>query len=131
MITFSNAAIPENLWASIEASDIVTLNWQAPIMSRKHGTILYYTVKCSTQWQGLRDEQIANTVLSHQSLELQPHTSYQCCVAAVNEVGGGQSSCQTVVTHETGIAVLSQAKGIINEPSMATSKWLDKPLLMY
>lgn len=27
------------------------------------------------------------------------------CVAAVNEVGGGNPSCQTVITHEAGIHV--------------------------
>ena len=34
------------------------------------------------------------------SLRLQPYQLYNCCVAAVNEAGRGNSSCQTIMTYE-------------------------------
>ena len=36
------------------------------------------------------------------SLRLQPYRLYSCCVAAVNEAGTGNSSCQVIFTHEAG-----------------------------
>ena len=36
------------------------------------------------------------------SISLQPYRFYYCCVAAVNEAGKGDSSCQKFITHETG-----------------------------
>ena len=39
---------------------------------------------------------------THISLRLQPYLFYNCCVAAVNEAGRGNSSCQTIITNEAG-----------------------------
>ena len=94
---------PGTLWVTLDESNNATLSWQPPYIERRHGTILYYIVNCSAHWQGLRDEQTANTTFTNQTLELQPYTPYQCCVSAVNEVGRGTPSCLTFITHEAGI----------------------------
>ena len=49
------------------------------------------------------------------SISLQPYRFYYCCIAAVNEAGRGDSSCQKFITHETGnvIEVLETTKNLI------------------
>ena len=51
-----------------------------------------------------RDDWATNVTSSftHASLRLQPYRIYNCCVAAVNEAGRGNSSCQAIITHEAG-----------------------------
>lgn len=52
-----------------------------------------------------REDQILTNVTSsftYTSVSLQPYQVYSCCVAAVNEAGRGNSSCQEIITHEAG-----------------------------
>jgi hypothetical protein len=89
-----------------ETSNFCTLNWQQPsVHSRRYGTILNYFINCSTLHKDARrDEWTTNVSTNDISLYawFQPYRFYNCCVAAVNEVGRGNSSCQTFITHEAG-----------------------------
>lgn len=51
-----------------------------------------------------REDQITYVTSSstYTSVSLQPYQVYSCCVAAVNEAGRGNSSCQEIITHEAG-----------------------------
>jgi hypothetical protein len=89
-----------------EMSNLCTLNWQQPpVLSRRQGNILNYSMNCSTLHKDARrDEWTTNISTNATSLHawFQPYRFYNCCVAAVNEAGTGNSSCQTVITHEAG-----------------------------
>ena len=75
------------------------MNWDPPVVVKRHGNILEYLVNCSTQ---SFEEVIQNTSTAEAFLVLQPYTMYNCCVFAVNEVGLGDPSCKTIMTHEAG-----------------------------
>ena len=65
-----------------------------------------YSVECSTKHRDARrDDQTLNVTYyssTFATLRLQPYRFYNCCIAAVNEAGRGDLSCQTVITHEAG-----------------------------
>ena len=73
----------------------------------------YYLVNCSTEDK--RENYNWTVVTTSTSISLQPYRFYYCCVAAVNEAGRGDSSCQKFITHETGnvIEVLETTKNLI------------------
>ena len=98
-------ASPTRFQATCEESNLCTLSWQRPPMYyRRQGTLLNYFINCSTVHR--RDESATNIMLSSTSVTLhvwlQPYQFYNCCVAAVNEAGKGNSACQTIITHEAG-----------------------------
>ena len=87
-----------------EESNLCTLSWQPPPTdqySRRQGYILNYFVNCFTTG-AIREHQITYTTPPYVTLRLQPYQFYNCCVAAVNEVGRGKSSCQAIITHQAG-----------------------------
>ena len=76
------------------------LSWQRPpIHYTRQGTLLNYFVNCSSMG-ARREDQTTYVTHSSTSLRLQPYRPYNCCVAAVNEAGRGNQSCQTITTHE-------------------------------
>ena len=86
-------------------SNWCTLTWIPP-------PILHYQqletvfINCSTRNKfARRDDWTA--LVTHTSLHvwLQPHQTYNCCVAAVNNAGRGNSICQTIITRETGTKI--------------------------
>ena len=101
-------ASPVRFQAICETSNLCTLSWQwPPIHSRGHGNISNYLINCSTLHNDdRRDEWTTN--ITHTSTHailhawFQPYRFYNCCVAAVNEAGRGNSSCQTIITPEAG-----------------------------
>ena len=92
-------------------SNWCTLTWQPPpINFKRQGTILNYFINCATvpdNKDARRDDQIVNVTRFSSYANLvrawfQPYQIYNCCVAAMNEAGRGNSSCQTIITHEAG-----------------------------
>ena len=98
-------ASPMRLQVICEESNLCTLSWQQPpIYYARQGTLLNYFANCSTM-DARRDDQATTNVtcsFTYTSLRLQPCLFYNCCVAAVNEAGRGNSACQTILTHEAG-----------------------------
>ena len=99
-------ASPMRFQVMCETSNLCTLNWQQPpVHSRRHGNILNYFVSCSALHKDARREEWTTNVSTNATLYyawFQPYRFYNCCVAAVNEAGRGNSSCQTFITHEAG-----------------------------
>ena len=101
-------ASPTRFQTICEESNLCTLSWQRPPMYyRRQGTLLNYFINCSTVHKDARrDESATNITLSSTNVTLhvwlQPYRFYNCCVAAVNEAGRGNSACQTIITHEAG-----------------------------
>ena len=88
--------------------NLCTLSWQPPAnISRRHGTILYYIVNCSTD-EGFGNKLNTTSAQTSQTLMLQPYKVHKCCVFGVNEVGCGNSSCQTIITHQAGIYIVQK-----------------------
>ena len=75
---------------------------------KRQGTILYYFINCSTlhNKDAKRDDWTVNVVhyvyANYIRVLFQPYQIYNCCIAAVNKAGRGNSTCQTIITHETG-----------------------------
>ena len=85
-------------------SNNCTLTWQPPVIAKRHGHILEYFAKCSSQ--SFDDaEQTFNTNTTVALLILMPHVAYNCCVFVVNQIGLGDLACQTVVTYESGTCI--------------------------
>ena len=107
-INIPNIAPPTRFQVVINETNLCTLSWQPPAnITKRHGAILYYTVYCSTNG-GFGKELIVNTTSAQtsQNFMLQPYRVYKCCIFGVNEVGRGNSSCQTIITHEAGMILL-------------------------
>ena len=116
-------ASPIRFQATIDDSNLCTLNWQPPNITKRHGTIQHYLVNCSTE-----DMREGNwTVLAtNTTTRLQPYQFYNCCVAAVNEAGRGNLSCQTIITHEAGTVTVDMLyvinyTSLINFPSCSSN----------
>ena len=116
-------ASPVRFQMMCETSNWCTLSWQRPpIYYRGHGSISNYFVNCSTEHtDDRRDDQTLDVTYSstYATLRLQPYRFYNCCVAAVNEAGRGDSTCQTIITHEAGklytlYTILSYIKFMFN-----------------
>ena len=104
-------ASPMRLQVICEESNLCILSWQQPpIYYTRQGTLLNYFANCSTM-DARRDDQATKYVtrsFTYTSLRLQPYRFYNCCVAAVNEAGRGNSACQTILTHEAGTLQYNQ-----------------------
>ena len=104
LITNNIAASPMRLQVTCQELNWCTLIWQPPSINyRRQGTILNYFVtysimNCRREYQTINVTRFSTST----SLRLQPYRFYNCCVAAVNEAGRGNSSCQTIISHETG-----------------------------
>ena len=89
-----------------ETSNLCTLNWQQPpVHTTRHGNISNYFMNCSTLHKDARREGWTTNISSiNTTIQawFQPYRFYNCCVAAVNEAGRGNSSCQIFITHEAG-----------------------------
>ena len=104
-----NTALPERLHITCTESNRCILTWQPPpIFYKRQEPIFSYFIICSAHNRDARsdDGTVKRTYLSSYTnsvlVRLQPYQTYTCCVAAVNGAGRGHSSCQTVITHETG-----------------------------
>ena len=97
-------ASPMRLQVICEGSNSCTFSWQRPpIHYTRQGTLLNYFINCSTMGARRVDQTTSVTSsFTYTSLRLQPYRPYNCCVAAVNEAGRGNSFCQTIITHEAG-----------------------------
>ena len=94
--------MPRNFQVTVSESNICTMSWQPPAdLSIRHGTILHYIVNCSSQ--EFAQDQSENSTQMFQMFTLQPYLVYECCVLGVNQVGLGNSSCQTIITNEAGV----------------------------
>ena len=106
MIVMNFIASPMRFQVMCETSNLCTLNWQQPpAHSRRHGNITNYFMNCSTLHKDARREEwTTNMSSTNTTIQawFQPYRFYNCCVAAVNEAGMGNSSCQTFITHEAG-----------------------------
>ena len=95
---------PHGLTANSTGPTTVTLSWQAPHMDEQNGHLLSYTLEYSISgFPGIAQE-ISEPVDSseggtQQSVVegLQPYTTYQFRVRAVNEVGAGPFSNPVVI----------------------------------
>ena len=103
------SASPVRLQVACGNSNSCTFSWRPPpiLYSRGYGNVsnYMYFIECSTKHRDARrDDQTLNVTYSSTivTLRLQPYRFYNCCIAAVNEAGRGDSSCQPVITHEAG-----------------------------
>ena len=78
-----------------------TFTWQPPPIRQE--SIVNYAINCSTHNRDARRDEW--TYSTYGIVRLQPHQIYNCCVAAVNGAGRGNSICQTIITHETGTKI--------------------------
>ena len=100
-------ASPSRFQVTCQGSNLCTLSWQRPpINYMRQGTLSNYLVNCSTTYnmdaQRGHQTTYVTRYSTYTSLRLQPYRLYSCCVAAVNEAGTGNSSCQVIFTHEAG-----------------------------
>ena len=95
-------AMPTSLQIIVNESNVCTMTWQPPAnLTVGHGTISHYIASCSSEKFG--QEESENSTQMFQMFTLQPYLVYECCVLGVNQVGLGNSSCQTIITNEAGI----------------------------
>ena len=95
---------PRELTANSTGSTTVALSWQAPHMDEQNGHLLSYTLEYSISGTPDAAQEISVPVDSSRGgnqqwvvERLQPYTTYQFRVRAVNEVGAGPFSNPVVI----------------------------------
>ena len=95
---------PRELTANSTGPTTVALSWQAPHMVEQNGRLLSYTLEYSIRWSADASQEISVPVDSSEGGNqqrvvegLQPYTTYQFRVRAVNVVGAGPFSNPVVI----------------------------------
>ena len=96
-------ASPMRFHVTCTESNWCTFTWQPPPIRQE--SIVYYAIDCSTHNSDTRRDKWTYSTYStyYRTVRFQPHQIYNCCVAAVNGAGRGNSICQIIITYETGI----------------------------
>ena len=121
---------PRELTANSTGPTTVALSWQAPHTDEHNGRLLSYTLEYSISESPDTAQEISVPVDSSEGGDqqrvvegLQPHTTYQFRVRAVNEVGAGPfSNPVVIITQEDGKYNLSNCR----KCSLASLICLDK-----
>ena len=100
LLDLFDTAPPLDLRVTLDETNNCTLTWQPPVIAKRHGNISEYFVNCFSK---SFDNEVFNTSATAALLIFRPHAVYNCCVFAVNEIGLGDSACQTVTTYEAGM----------------------------
>ena len=87
---------------SSQALATMTVEWTPPVASKQH-ELLQYSVSCTPSFSRRPVQSFTSTdneTLSTSFSEFLSDTSYDCCVAAINAVGTGRSTCKQVTSPE-------------------------------
>ena len=81
---------------------MANISWLVPHFVKGNSTQLKYTLTCSTAEAGEPEVLIFETTNTTEQVQLQPYTTYQCCVSIMNEIEIWTPSCKLVASHEEG-----------------------------
>ena len=97
---------PNNVQVTNVTSTSITLTWSPPLIAETFELIIYsYKINCSTGSYSKRSNTAKTTDSLNATLSnLQPSTSYNCCLAVNSAHGRGKLSCLKVPTCESQIS---------------------------
>ena len=96
--------MPENITFNVTSSRSVILSWDPPGQELRNGTILSYSIHCSSDnhvefsfWQTIPvpSQSVSMTGLN-------PFTSYNCCIASITTNGNSPCWCSSGITLQDG-----------------------------
>ena len=93
---------PLDIVAQVNSSRVILVQWNPPQLQEQNGVIVGYKINVTSIVGGERFS-YETTELSLIVVGLTPHTTYECIVAAMTNVGAGPfSGIVTVQTSEEG-----------------------------
>ena len=96
--------MPENITFNATSSRSLALSWDPPGQDLKNGTILSYSINCSSDDQ--MGFSLQQTITAHfrsfYMTDLSPFVTYSCCIATLTTNGNGPYHCDSGKTLEDG-----------------------------
>ena len=88
----------------VDEQNVANISWLVPHFVKRNSTLLSYSLSCSTTKANESGALVVETQTQNttEQVQLEPHTTYHCCVSAMSETQLWTPSCKIITSHEEG-----------------------------
>lgn len=100
---YIHAGMPEHITLISTNSRTLFLSWDPPVADSRDGTLEFFSGFCSPERPEYHTTSFSSHIITAIILiDLNPFTSYNCCIKAVTTKGAGPFRCESGTTMEDG-----------------------------